>query len=123
MADERGALLQKPGQLGERQALGHTQSCRRKGSRQTLEAVAFGLTTNQQEFRGGGIDEVSQQIGPFFLGPVLLLAAAAGMQRDLVQRRELFGQGKARNGIGVENGKALKWLEKGLAGVKPFSFV
>src|SRR5205823_5233506 len=96
---------------------------RRKGCGQALQPSTFSFAANEQEPEIGRVDQVLQKISPFCFRPIFSLAAAAGMECDLVQGGNLPGQSQARNWIGLEDGKALERFEKSLAGVERFRFV
>src|SRR5947209_20628920 len=74
------------------------------------------------------MDQMLQELGPFVLRPIFTFAAAAGMERKLVDgggvillRQKRYGglvvEGQARDGVRVKNRQPFERFEKGLGGV------
>src|SRR5262249_30652835 len=134
VANKASAPLQQSREFGERTALGDADPGWGQSGREALQSLTFGLTTNQEQIETRLIDQVLQQFSPFGFGPILVLAATAGVQSEnslvwlAIAKERTFTCGfasdpKVRNGIGIEDCEALERLQIEVRSMKvrPFS--
>ena len=117
VSDETHAAAQPTGDLDQRTCGTKFKARRGQYPRESREAVALGFATDEEDLKRRLGDEPLEQFGPSGLRPVLLFAAAAGMESKSVGSGRRRIEAKTRDRVRIEDGQAFERFQKNFGGM------